>query len=128
MNFEILSDPSNLKLVRQKIKEFITEYEFTKVDEFNVVLVIDESVQNVIRYAYEMDKTKKIIFNINKNHEDLIVKIRDFGKQVDISKIKPRDLDDVRPGGLGVHFIKSICKDVHYEHQSDGGTELTLTF
>ena len=59
MNFEILSDPSNLKLVRQKIKEVITEYEFTKVDEFNVVLVIDESVQNVIRYAYEMDKTKK---------------------------------------------------------------------
>ena len=117
-----------VKLVRQKIKEVIKEYEFTKVDEFNVVLVIDESIQNVIRYAYEMDKTKKIIFNIKKENEDLIVKIRDFGKQVDISKIKPRDLDNVRPGGLGVHFIKSICKDVHYVHRPDGGTELTLTF
>ena len=44
------------------------------------------------------------------------------------NKIKPRELDDIKPGGLGIHFIKSITKKMSYEHKDDGGTSLTLIF
>ena len=130
MKFEILSDPKNLKTVRSNIKEAISNFNFKGVDEFNIILSVDEAVQNIIRYAYSLDKTKKILFDIKLQEKDLIIKIRDFGKQVDLSVIKSRDLDDVKPGGLGVHFIKSICKRVDYKHIMDefGGTELTLVF
>ena len=42
------------------------------------------------------------------------------------SSIKPRDLSDVRPGGLGVHFIREIMDQVVYD---PGGecTELRMT-
>ena len=130
MKFEILSDPKNLKTVRSNIKEAISNFNFKGVDEFNIILSVDEAVQNVIRYAYSLDKTKKILFDIKLQEKDLIIKIRDFGKQVDLSVIKSRDLEDIKPGGLGVHFIKSICKSVNYKHIKDefGGTELTLVF
>ena len=130
MKFEILSDPKNLKIVRQNVRDAINEYKFNVKNLDAVILAIDEAVQNIIRYAYEMDKSKKITFDIKKIKENLIIEIRDFGKQVDLSVIKSRDLDDVKPGGLGVHFIKSICKSVDYKHIMDefGGTELTLVF
>jgi len=130
MKFEILSDPKNLKVVRSKIKEAIGTFKFKNVDEFNIIFSVDEAVQNIIRYAYNFDKTKKIMFDVELIDIDLVIKIRDFGKQVDLSKIKSRDLDDVKPGGLGVHFIKSICKHVNYSHVDDpnGGTELVLVF
>ena len=31
--------------------------------------------------------------------------------EIDASKVKPRDLDDVRPGGLGTHFIRQVMDE-----------------
>ena len=126
MILEIKSDPAELKNVRKNIEIFCKE-NVLKIDIFEVKLAIDEALQNIIRYAYDFDKTKKIIITLNKITDDsLKIEIRDFGKRVSTSKIKPRELDDVNPGGLGIHFIKSIAKKMSYEHKDDGGTILTL--
>ena len=39
------------------------------------------------------------------------VHLMDFADPVDVTQIKSRDLSDVRPGGLGVHLIKSVCDE-----------------
>ena len=128
MKLEIKSDPANLKIVRRNVENFCKEKKIN-VDVFNVKLAIDEALQNIIRYAYDFDKTKDIIINFKQTSEkSLKVELRDFGTRVSTSKIKPRELDDVRPGGLGIHFIKSIVKGMSYEHKEDGGTLLTLNF
>jgi hypothetical protein len=60
---------------------------------------------------------------------DFEVKIRDYGKQSPLENIKSRDLKDIRPGGLGVYFIKQCSKSSEYKHLPNGiGTELTLVF
>ena len=128
MKFEILSDPANLKIVRQKVRLAVENFKPEYKDIDALILAIDEAVQNIIRYAYEMDKTKKITFDVYNSDNAITFEIRDFGKQTPIEKIKSRDLGDVKPGGLGVHFIKSIAKKVDYIHQNDGGTKLILKF
>ena len=126
MILEIKSDPTELKNVRRNIENFCKE-NVSKIDNFLVKLAVDEALQNIIRYAYDFDKTKKIIITLNKITDDsLKIEIRDFGKRVSTSNIKPRELDDVKPGGLGTHFIKSIAKKMSYEHKDDCGTILTL--
>ena len=120
MILEIKSDPANLKLVRKNQ---------INTDIFKAKLAVDEALQNIIRYAYDFNKTKKIIITMEKTNENnLKVILRDFGTKVSTSQIKPRELDDIKPGGLGIHFIKSIVKGMNYEHQDDGGTLLTLVF
>lgn len=128
MILEIKSDPSELKDVRRKIEIFCKEQSI-ETDVFLIKLAIDEALQNIIRYAYDFDKTKKILINLNKiSDNNLRVELRDFGKRVSTSEIKPRELNDIRPGGLGIHFIKNIAKKISYEHKEDGGTLLTLEF
>ena len=128
MILEIKSDPAELKNVRKNIENFCKE-NVNKLDIFLVKLAVDEALQNIIRYAYDFDKTKKIIITLNKiSDNSLRVELRDFGTRVSTSEIKPRELDDVKPGGLGIHFIKSIAKKISYEHKEDGGTLLTLVF
>ena len=128
MILEIKSDPAELKNVRKKIENFCKE-NVNKLDVFLIKLAVDEALQNIIRYAYDFDKTKKIIITINKiSDNSLRVELRDFGTRVSKSEIKPRELNDVRPGGLGIHFIKNIAKKISYEHKEDGGTLLTLEF
>lgn len=128
MILEIKSDPANLKLVRKNVENFCKENQID-TDIFKAKLAVDEALQNIIRYAYDFNKTKKIIITMEKTNENnLKVILRDFGTKVSTSQIKPRELDDIKPGGLGIHFIKSIVKGMNYEHQDDGGTLLTLVF
>ena len=128
MILEIKSDPAELKNVRRNIEIFCKE-NVSKIDIFLVKLAVDEALQNIIRYAYDFDKTRKIIIKLEKISENsLKAELRDFGTRVSSSEIKPRELHDVRPGGLGIHFIKNIAKKMSYEHQDDGGTLLTLVF
>ena len=128
MILEIKSDPANLKLVRKNVENFCKENQIN-TDIFKAKLAVDEALQNIIRYAYDFNKTKKIIITMEKTNENnLKVILRDFGTKVSTSQIKPRELDDIKPGGLGIHFIKSIVKGMNYEHQDDGGTLLTLVF
>ena len=128
MIINIKSNPNELKNLRGQIKKYLNEnFNDLKVDE--ILLAIDEAVQNIIRHAYEMKANQPIDVEIQKT-KNFSIKIRDYGKQVELSSIAPRKLDEVRPGGLGVHFIRTICKNVKYEHAKDnkGGTILTLDF
>jgi anti-sigma regulatory factor (Ser/Thr protein kinase) len=53
--------------------------------------------------------------------------IEDEAEQVDPCTIKSRCLDEVRPGGLGVHIIREVMDEVAYECRSGGvGMRLTM--
>jgi anti-sigma regulatory factor (Ser/Thr protein kinase) len=54
------------------------------------------------------------------------VRIDDYGQFVDPAQIKSRPLDDVRPGGLGVHLMQKVMDEVTYAKNRWGGTSLTL--
>ena len=54
------------------------------------------------------------------------MEISDYGEFVEPSKIKSRPLEDVRPGGLGVHLMKSTMDTVEYRRNEHGGTTLLL--
>ena len=52
--------------------------------------------------------------------------LRDFGEKANISEIKSRKLDDVRPGGLGVHLIRCVMDKVVYDNSFEIGNQLQL--
>jgi sigma-B regulation protein RsbU (phosphoserine phosphatase) len=39
--------------------------------------------------------------------DELQIALRDFAPPVDPARIRPRPLDELRPGGLGTHLIRS---------------------
>ena len=45
---------------------------------------------------------------------------------MDPKHIKGRDLDDLKPGGLGVHLMRRAMDEVIYEENGWGGTTLIL--
>ena len=129
MKLVINSNTKELRKVRLEV-ELFCKANFTNLDSSKVIIAVDEALQNVIRYAYDMkiDQTIEIFFRKTEDSE-LEVKIIDYGKQAPLENIKPRDINDIKPGGLGVYFIKQCSKSSEYKHLPDGiGTELTLVF
>lgn len=122
----------SLKLVRRVVESGASSCGFGKETIQDVVLAVDEACQNVIRHAYDGIKNGEIIVSISRDEQSLIIRIRDFAQRVDQSKIHPRDLDDIRPGGLGTHFIKEVMDKVEFKVPGDGqnnnkGNLLVLT-
>ena len=83
---------------------------------------------NIIQHGYKQNETGEIILEIYKNSEEIVFRLTDFAPPVDKCTIKSRDLKDVRPGGLGVHFICESMDDIKYLHLPDGaGNILEMT-
>ena len=81
MILEINSDPSELKKVREKVEVFCKENQI-KVNLLEIKLAIDEALQNIIRHAYKLDKTKKITIKLEKISGDSFkAEIRDLANR-----------------------------------------------
>jgi len=111
---------SSLKLVRRAVGETAAACGFGQEQCQDVMLAVDEACQNVVRHAYPDTTEGDMVVDIRCERGSYIVLIRDFAAPVDVALITGRDLDDVRPGGLGVHFIREIMDSVEYMSPPDG--------
>lgn len=126
VEFRIPSDPRLLKVVRAGITHLCQLAGFAEEDRNGITLAVDEACSNIIKHAYHGKTDKLIIIRCRLREDGIEVILRDFGKRADIKEIKSRELDDVRPGGLGVHLIKSVMDVVIYDNSLAQGTQLTL--
>lgn len=110
-----------LRKIREMVREAVLSCGCS--DEFaaDVVLAVDEACQNVIRHAYCDDPGGAIELEIQRCGEDLVVSLRDFAPEVDPAEVKPRDLDEIRPGGLGTHLIREMMDSADFVRPESGG-------
>jgi sigma-B regulation protein RsbU (phosphoserine phosphatase) len=106
----IVSRPDRLRMVRALVNE-AGDANGCSDDCINqMVMAVDEACQNIIRHAYGGDPAGEIVVDIRRRDDAIAIHLLDFADPVDVSTIKPRMLDDVKPGGLGTHFIQQ-CMD-----------------
>ena len=120
------SHPKYLYVVRSALYPIGRSAGFSKQDARKIVLAIDEACSNIIKYAYEGDHTKTIALTVTVNGGEILIRIQDSGKKVDASKIAPRKLNEIRPGGLGTHFMFAVFDTVEFDTRGERGTILTL--
>lgn len=125
MILTVPSDPKYLYVVRSALYPIVLDAGFSKKKTREIILAVDEACSNIIKYAYEGDHTRSIDVTVTVSDELRIV-LKDAGKQVDRSTIAPRRLTDIRPGGLGTHFMNTVFDTVHYDRAGEQGTVLTL--
>ncbi len=87
-----------------------------------MVLAVNEACMNIIQHAYGMDADGKIDVSVLQEQDALVVRVRDYADTVDVEQVRSRELDDIRPGGLGVYLINSLMDECGFlEPPDDGG-------
>jgi anti-sigma regulatory factor (Ser/Thr protein kinase) len=130
IRMSILSCPAHLPVVRSAVDQFSRLVGFGDDAASSVVMAVDEALANIIQHAYDGRPDGPIEVTLQaRTHNgrqvgmEVILADRGRGAQPDF---RPRDLADVRPGGLGTH-IMAVCMDsVDYAPRSGGGTCLTM--
>lgn len=128
---EIASNPLFLSGVRELTAGVARRLGFTELHCSQIALAVDEALCNIMRHGYSQRTDGRIWLTIDPEGDaqhglSLRIVLEDEGIQIDPCLIKGRDLDDIRPGGLGVHIIREVMDQVSYEKRAAGGMRLTL--
>ncbi|MDA9664961.1 ATP-binding protein [Candidatus Pelagibacter sp.] len=109
-------ESASLKEVRVFAREVFKKSPIFEKHTDDLVLALAEAAQNIVKHGYNSEPTEdemKIIIKFNDNI--LSMELMDKGKPVVPSNIKPRDLDDIKSGGLGTFFIGQIMDEVVFK-------------
>jgi anti-sigma regulatory factor (Ser/Thr protein kinase) len=111
------------------IEELGEEFGLSPELVFNLNLVLEEAVSNVILYAYPKEEHQIISLIARKKDNQLIFVLTDSGKEFDPTQAPDADItlsaEDRPIGGLGIFLIRQIMNTVEYQ-RIEGKNVLTL--
>jgi len=120
------SDPKYLSVIRSVTVTMGGLSNMTDSVIEDVKLAVDEACANVIKHAYRGDTRQKIVVKFKLRKKGFEVIIEDSGIKARPELIAGRDLEEVRPGGLGIHFIKRTFDVFQFDEKKTKGNRLRL--
>ena len=111
------------------VEELGDELNLTPDLVFNLNLVLEEAVSNVILYAYSKGEQQEISLSANVSDNNLVFVLTDSGKEFDPTQAPDADItlsaEERQIGGLGIFLIRQIMNQIEYQ-RIDGKNVLTL--
>lgn len=118
--------PEQLSAQREAVGEALRSVGFSADFASDVVMAVDEACQNILRHGYR--GAGEVALEIALQQKTLLVRVIDFAPAADLSKIAPRSLETVVPGGLGLHFMQQAMDTVFWPPPPPGaGNMLEMT-
>lgn len=105
------------------VREFFAARGLDTERAFDADLVLEELFTNMVRHARGGSPTIEI--GLDADGSALTMRLRDENVEPWDPAEAPepdvtRPIEERRPGGLGIHFVRSLTRDLRYEHA--GGT------
>ncbi|HXD90486.1 MAG TPA: ATP-binding protein [Candidatus Binataceae bacterium] len=126
LRLELVSNPEMLCVVRSTMMRLTEELGFPAEECRALTRAVDEALANIIRHAYDDRPGQPIELLCRRlqprtggtQRPGLEIVLLDRGAAADRKKLCGRSLDDVRPGGLGLHFIQDGVDVMEYRSQA----------
>ena len=119
-----------LQLLRRVVRDAAEQGGFAPARAQEILLAVSEACANIIQHAYGGESDGEIRLSIYRRRQGragLLFLLQDDAPCIDPRSVAPRDLAELRPGGLGVHFIRQIMDEVEFLECKGRGNRLLLT-
>lgn len=116
---QVPAEASQLQALRELTQATATATGFAPQGVEELVLAVNEACMNVIQHGYR-GGVGTLELCVVPMTDGIEFRIRDTAARVTLADWRPRPFDELRPGGLGVHFIRAIMDEVEYLPMPDG--------
>jgi anti-sigma regulatory factor (Ser/Thr protein kinase) len=127
MRVDLSSEPRLLHILRGVVRWRAQEAGIPAEETERLALAVSEAASNVIRHTYGGREDERLALEIRTFPDRLEFLLEDWGPKVHSEKIRPRSLEEVRPGGLGTFFMNCFMDDCSYDPEFTGGNRLRMT-
>jgi len=137
---QVLVVPGRYKEIK-RICEFVAagaaDAGFDAKTIFHLELCCDEASTNIIEHAYGEEDVGDIAISYAVDDDDFIIVLRDTGQAFNPGDVPPPAIngggmpaddlaDQMRIGGLGLHFIRNLMDEVTYTTDRRHGNRLVM--
>ena len=107
----------SLREVRDFARNIFDKSPILQSQKDELVLAIAEAAQNIVKHAFKnnANANELMVVQISCENNKLQIAFYDRGTPVDPKKVKHREIDNVKPGGLGTFFIQEIMDAVEFK-------------
>ena len=106
---------------------------FTDDEIFRLELACDEACTNIIQHAYGAEDEGDIRIVVERSKNAFIIILRDKGRVFDPDEVpkphvpsNPNNIDELKIGGLGIHFMRSIMDEISFSIDGSGHNKLVM--
>ena len=125
----LANDISEITRLYEFIENMGNDFSLSPDVVFNLNLVLEEAVVNIINYAYPKEEHQYIYLSATMKDGSIVLVLTDTGKEFDPTAAPEADItlsaDERQIGGLGIFLIRQIMNEVKYE-RIEGKNVLTL--
>jgi serine/threonine-protein kinase RsbW len=125
LKLELPSDPSLLCAVRGAVERLTEALGFSAKDCRAITLAVDEALTNIIRHSYNGRHDRPIELSFRSvqrepktepaNSAGLEILLYDHGPSIERARLCIREVEEVKPGGLGLYFIQQSMDVVEFK-------------
>jgi anti-sigma regulatory factor (Ser/Thr protein kinase) len=125
----ISNSVEELAVLAGRIEELAEQWELPMPLTMNLNLVLEETVSNIIFYAYPDGNEHSIDITLSMSESEITIVIEDEGVPFDPTAMQQPDISlpaEDRPiGGLGIFLVSKIMDNVSYSREQEKN-KLTL--
>ncbi|MEO8838424.1 MAG: ATP-binding protein [Herbaspirillum sp.] len=122
LDLDLRNDPTELARLARAVEHFCAQYALPIRLAFNLNLVLEEVVVNIMHYAFTEPGNDTIHVHLNVSDGLVQTRVRDAGRAFDPTLVPvpdlSRNLEQRVVGGLGVHFLRTLMDEVRYTRQN----------
>jgi anti-sigma regulatory factor (Ser/Thr protein kinase) len=123
LKLELRSHPTLLCVIRGALGPLMEMLGFSAEHSRAIIRSVDEAVSNIMRHSYHgrLDQPIEVYCNRlqrranGETEQGIEILLFDCGPAVDTTKLQARPLDQIKPGGLGLHIIRGSMDTVEYK-------------
>jgi anti-sigma regulatory factor (Ser/Thr protein kinase) len=123
LKIELRSHPRLLCVLRGAVEPLMGVLGFSEEECRAIIRAVDEAVSNIMRHSYSGRLDRPIEVSCRslrrrsngRGGQGVEFLLFDRGPAVDSTKLPGRPLDEVKCGGLGLHFIRDSMDSVEYK-------------
>jgi len=117
--------PCHLDLVariRDRVAEIARFMPFTSQEVDDLKLAIGEAASNAFRHGCRNKEDDTIVVHCVADGQTLTIEITDPGPGFDYDDLRPPVIEEIRDGGMGIHFMKLLMDAVEFRLGAEGFT------
>lgn len=100
---------------------------------FRIELACDEACTNIVQHAYGGEDVGEITLILEQSKNVFMIILKDKGRVFDPDEVpkpkvpsNPNNVDELKIGGLGIHFMRSIMDEISFSIDGTGHNKLVM--
>jgi len=117
------NDLSEIPRLHWELENFGQKCSLSSKTLFELNLILEEVLANVISYAYGDNQRHEIVVRAELKDGELVMEVEDDGRPFNPLQIPPPDLESPlerrKVGGLGLHLVRELTNSIAYDRKGD---------